>query len=176
MRRVAALDLATSTGWARRLPGGVDYGSLALCGPGQDDGTALARLYDLVDGWIRDDGIDLIYFEEAFVGGPKSQASARRLFKLAGVIDLLGVQRRVQVRQVRADDWRMAFIQRCRGGRRGRDGRSELKRAAMTRCRQIGWAPANDDEAEALGLLYFGLQHCGELPRDLGELSVPVVA
>jgi hypothetical protein len=69
------------------------------------------------------------------------------------------------------DKWRVPFIGRDydsevrkAASRAGKPPRDRLKAATAERCRQLGFLPRNYDEADAIGLLTYGMLSKGDQP------------
>ena len=80
---------------------------------------------------------------------------------LSGMVDCLGEEIGARViRAVNMATWRSHFIGRIQRGTK----RVELKDYAMQRCRQLGFRPQRDDEAEAIGILDYACSALGIQP------------
>lgn len=74
-------------------------------------------------------------------------------------------------REVNIASWRKHFI----GSQKRGTKRTTLKQLTMERCRQFGWTPRTDDEADALGILDYAL-HSRSItpPWRLAETLTPM--
>jgi hypothetical protein len=146
---VLALDLSTRVGWACGRAGGEpDYGVLVLPKGISGHGAIGAALFDALM-----DLHDVQHFERVIMEAPlppQSQTSAntaRIQFGLAFAVETWCYRRELEVREARPDDWRMAVLGRARFG-----GTEKAKAAAMAWCHAQGWAPSDDNAADALAL------------------------
>ena len=154
-----SLDLATSVGWARLRDGRVDYGTYRLPATGPDVGRFLAAYED----WLRVamlDGVDVCVFEAPFVSGKTSQDTARKLLCLAGLTELICHRAGIRCFETNIKTVTKHFVGRCP------PQRAEKKAATLRACRQRGWQPKNDDEADALAVLDYAV-HWLRLPVKL---------
>ena len=89
------------------------------------------------------------------------------------------------------ESWRPSYIGRIessaakaeasrakKAGDRKASARDTLKALTVARCRQLGLNPKNDDEADAIGILTYGILSSGEQPPWLTDevLRAPLVA
>lgn len=146
---VLAIDLATSTGWAFYRAGDdkPSYGLLRL--QGGDEGDVLNRYGRWLHGAIAVHRPSRIVFEAPFVQNVNAVA---RLFGLAAVTQFLAKNNDRTAYKVTPAEWRKHFL----GA--GNGGRADLKKAVMGGCELRGWAPADDNVADALGVLDFACQ------------------
>lgn len=98
----------------------------------------------------------------------KGKSSFDVIFRLLGLCFLVHVVAYMRgiydVRFVRAEDWRLHFL-----GSKVIPG-ERAKALACQRCRELGWAFKNADEAEALGLWDYG---CELVKPGTGHPAVP---
>ena len=146
---IVALDLATSTGWARWKSGAkVRHGTIKMPKTGPDVGRFLSEFdYRLAD--LLTVAPDIIVFEAPWIGPNTHQATARKLMSLAGHVEFICFRSDIPVREVNNATVRKHFCGK------GKASRNELKSLVMQACRARGWEPANDDEADALAVLDF---------------------
>lgn len=148
-----ALDIATRTGvaiWSEgqtaprlatvRLPGDVE----CVDRPMEALRSHLADLHRL-------EPITHLFFEAAILPGRTTPATVYKLCALAGMAEWFAHRIGAQCRRVEMQSWRRHFIGR------GTGRRDELKAAAIEAARARGWNPEDDNQADAAGVLDFGL-------------------
>lgn len=153
---VLALDLATQAGWARGFPGADPLcGTIRFASEGASHGAiAAGAITWLADYLAIPPKPDVIVYEatlpSAFKIGKTTAHTTRVLnglcFILEGVAHLRGVY---DIRFAKVDDVRRHFIEGipC--------ARGEQKAAVVSKCRSLGWAPQDDNAADALALWSF---------------------
>jgi Holliday junction resolvasome RuvABC endonuclease subunit len=159
-----ALDLATRLGWAfRSAERRVTHGSHKLPETAEDVGRFL-NAYDLyLNDLITFHGPTIVAYEAPWVGPDTHQNTARKLLCLAGHTEFVCRRRQIECREGNIPAVRKHFIGK------GNAKRDEAKRLTMEVCRRRGWSPKNDDEADALALLDYGM-HTLRLPGlDVGK-------
>lgn len=172
--KVLALDLSKrSTGWAcwngeseRPI-----YGHWRLGSEFTTDGAVFAKLHSEMNALFRVQRYDVIYFEEpihpAQLSGHTNAKTIRLAAGLAAHVESFAYAvccRRVEA--INVQTWRKDFIGRQsipKGGKRG-DARNLLKELTIERCRQLGFTPQRDDEADAIGILDYALGLNGIVP------------
>jgi hypothetical protein len=161
-----ALDIATDTGVAVWYPDS-DLGrpllSTIRC---PSDPEEVARPMEKLRVALADihtmDPITHLFFEAAILPNPVINEDGRavqrtniktvyKLCSLAGMTEWFAGRVGAQCRQVEQQKWRKHFIGR------GTGPTAELKRMAKEAARMRGWAPQNDHEADAAGVLDYGL-------------------
>lgn len=165
---ILALDLSKrSTGWAVWIEGSDTprFGHWQLGSEWTSDGQTYAKLHqNLID--LRSLArFDALYYEEplnpAVLQGHTNIDTLRVLTGLASHAESFGyaVGLRI-VKSVNISSWRGSFIGRQKRGTK----RQTLKDLTIERCRQFGWSPQRDDEADALGLLDYAISINGITP------------
>lgn len=161
---IVGLDLATVTGLAFWSTGMERPRSLRLQMPSGEEwnGRAFRKLYESL--WSvhqivgEDYPIHKIYFEQPInthmVKNTGAQA-IRRAVGWATVCEMFADVIGVPCLEVPISSWRQNFFKAGRG-----IPRAEAKRAAMARCRELGWYPEDDNCADALGILNYALTVC----------------
>ncbi len=164
MTELVTLDLATQVGWARLRGEEISYGSYLLPRTGDDIGRFLAPFHDWLKMFAAD--ADYVFFEAPYVsggggGGKKtSQDTARKLFGLAAMTEYV-----CHVLEVRCFEENIMEITKMFCGRCPRRS-PEKKALTILTCKQMGWDPKNNDEADALALLYVTIRKL-KLPLQL---------
>lgn len=151
--QILALDLATTTGWAL----GTVHDPAPLCGSIQIAAAdaSLGRLFSNWRDFLHDflsanPEIRIVVFEApmdpTLMHGKRRPGTARKLIGLCAVTEeLLYTLGRYDVREAQVSAVRCHFI--------GRNYRRAMAKALTTkRCRQLGWAPQDDNAADALAL------------------------
>lgn len=152
-----ALDLATKTGAASWCPGMAAPIFTTLRLPG--DVGEVARPMEVLRKHLRDwhalEPISHLYFEAAILPGKTNIQTVYKLCALAGMAEWFAHSIGAVCRQVEQQSWRKHFIGR------GTGPGAELKAAAMRSARMRGWDVQSDHEADALGVLDYGLACMG---------------
>ncbi len=161
MTTILTLDLSTHIGWAAWPSGhSVAYGTYDLPQTGPDIGRML-RAYD--DWWRHMAAVHKpthLCFEAPFVGGPRmNNVTIYKLINLAGHTEYAAQASGVRYFQVAIPKWRKHFFGKG-GGKR-----DEMKALAMRECTRRGWRPADDNQADALGMLDYAA-HCLKVKTD----------
>lgn len=125
---------------------------------------AFLRLHQNLMDLHRTEPIDSILYEEplnmAMLNRANNPAIPQALIGLASHVDSFAEAIGCKVRQTHQATWRRHFIGAMKRGTK----KVDLKRMAMIRCRELGFEPAKDDEAEALGVLDFEIYLAGITP------------
>lgn len=165
---ILTLDLATSTGWAQGEPGGkVVSGFIILGTAGATEAERYAALFRFLWTHLSAFKPREIVYEASLPPGAKqgftTRDTAAYLFGLAGVVECAAYMRGVySIRKANVQDVRGFFIGKrgfiYRGkpivGRRNSPS-AEAKFCTVERCRELGYSPANHDEADAIALHAF---------------------
>jgi Holliday junction resolvasome RuvABC endonuclease subunit len=155
---ILVLDLATTTGWAVWRPGqgsGPYHGLLRMPKGTIDLGYFVERFREQVADLIKVYQPELVAFELPFIGANISQDSARKLMGLATFCEWICYRLRIECVEVNNSTWRKHFLSglsRPKVGAKG-EQRQQLKDLSIQACRLRGWAPIQDDDADALGIL-----------------------
>ncbi len=168
--RVLALDLATRTGWAMG-PDPVTYGTWDFrhwVGVGQRLNMLRRKLDRTLDGRP----LYGVMFETPWISPKTHQDTARLLQSMGGVVEMFCDEHGLRCFEVVAPTWRKHFlgVGQLRVGRKG-SSTDQLKRMAVERCRMLGYAVRNPDEAEALGVLDYALGYL-----KLGDIGLPLMS
>lgn len=151
------LDLATVTGWAVWRPDGnhpgVQSGTERLPKTGDDVGRFLCAYADWLMPFVELERPGRVVFEAPWIGPQTSQDVARKLLGLACMTEAVCHWQGIPAWEVNNASVRKHFIGKGRGDRR------ELKRLTMAACRERGWQPEDDNEADALAVMDYAA-HC----------------
>lgn len=170
-----ALDLSlSSTGWASWAHGDAapSYGRWALADSMKWRGRGYVRLHKELKAIHDATPIDHLIFEEplshASVSGHTNIDTLQTLAGLAAHAESFAAAVKAVPRPVNVATWRRHFIGSMPRGTKSPD----LKAMTMKRCRELGFSPVSNDEADAIGLLDFALHQDGILPpwRDANVL------
>lgn len=108
--------------------------------------------------------IDEICFEEpltqASLSGQTNVATLQALAGLAAHAESFAAAVGASIRPVNIASWRRHFLGRIARGTKSVD----LKAMTGTRCRELGFKPACNDESDAFGILDYQLSVCGIIP------------
>lgn len=164
-RTFLAIDPGAHTGWAlwrndlRNPVFGTwkfDFGT-----DGQRFNSLQRKMHQLRTDWGGVDFIRLEFNRHVHMG----ERAIDLGYGWKHAIEMYAAAYRIPVRMVTTQQWRLDFIGRqedsiIRQAKRDAkaagekfDSRDKLKAATVARCRQLGWQPKNDNEADALGQL-----------------------
>jgi hypothetical protein len=107
--------------------------------------------------------ITAVWYEAPIMTKVDRLRTLQLLLGLANMTEWWCYKLGIPCRQAEMRDWRKHFLGRSTGGR------EELKKAAIEACHARGWAVDGDDQADAVGVLDYGLACVGaEVPwRDV---------
>lgn len=165
---ILALDLSKrSTGWALWPEGSVAprYGHFVLGSEYTSDGKTYCKLHQVLSDLRQVCRFEHIYFEEPLrpeqLQGHTNIDTLRVLTGLAAHTLSFGAAMGCRtVMAVNIASWRKDFI----GPQKRGTKRATLKDLTMERCHQLGFKPARDDEADALGVLDYACTLRGIIP------------
>lgn len=163
-----ALDQSpNATGWAMASPNDPRprFGVFTLPPWRDEEGPRLCAFEDWLSDHIRKNGVSHLFYEAPvdvpYIAGrpaPKSFDVTSKQNQQIGAIAMAAHRCNVPVAQVTANDWRRRFLGVTKPvGITGKAVRPELKRMALKACALRGWYVDDDNVAEALGILDFGL-------------------
>jgi len=154
--RILALDLASRTGWAVGDPADPTprSGSVRLASSGASLGAVYAGCRQwLVDFVAAEPDIRLIVFEAPMapqhMAGFTTAHIMRLLIGLCAIAEEFGHSRGYDVREAKVSDVREHFIGT------NRIKRKDAKPLTIENCRRLGWAPVDDNAADALALWHY---------------------
>lgn len=178
--RVLALDQASKTGWAL---GTVD-GGISSCGSvivrGEEVGDFLLDFEKWFGLFLSLNEVDLVVFETPILPAQTQIKTLRKLYGLAGLIEMEALRRRVEVRECFQQQWRAKFIGATRAPKeltKHSDRQKWIKERSLERCRALRYPVANHDEADAAGIWHFVAGHddlTPQLIKSKRPLAVPV--
>lgn len=160
--RALCLDLASRVGFAVGGPlcGVVAHGSVQLPKTGEDVGKFLAHFRQWLGQAIERYGPTEIMFEMPILPETTALATARKLYSLCGITELVALDYRIPIREANLSNIRMHFIGCARAPKEIRIKeirRRWLKDRTVAECRSRGFKVADDDEADALAVLSFAI-------------------
>lgn len=142
---ILAFDLATNTGVAYGRPG--ERPTMESINLGVSQGQRFAQAVLMTRRLCRSVKPDFIVVEAPMAaGGGGVAARAELAMGIRGCVIGMAFLESISVSQYAASTVRKHFIGH------GRMARKEAKRATLMRCKQLGWNPLNDDEADAAAL------------------------
>lgn len=161
-RGVLALDLATVTGWAWGVDHEAPRYGLWRLGDDPNLGRRCSCLANFIEDFCALQKPEMIVFEAPVA---KMQTSARSLIYLAGVVEMMGYEQGIPVREEPPQVSRKlilgrgSFFAKDAGGKtlRRANGKmiSETKNTVMAWAQSRGWTPETHDVADALCLLEY---------------------
>lgn len=161
---VLSLDLATNVGFAVYAPGaGIRSGTWRVAPPATGIGVFLHRFDEQLTERLRLFAPTYVIFEAPWVGPQTHQDTARKLLGLAGETERVCHREGLAERNVYEAN--NAAVRKHFCGK-GRGPRAEMKDRVIRACRERGWAPESDDEADALAVLDYAI-HWLRLPVSL---------
>lgn len=185
-----ALDLSkTSTGWAVWQEGWKKprYGHWVLGSEWTTRGGTFAKLHQCMSELYQVCPYEFLFIEEpispAQLQGGTTINTLRIASGLAAHAESFAHAMRVRrIQEVNVSSWRGDFIGRVdnnaakararqakKEGDKRASARDELKALTIERCRQLGFSPRKNDEADAIGILTYGLLISGITPPWLAE-------
>jgi hypothetical protein len=153
MARLLSLDLATKTGWAFGTTEAGDpvSGVLSLPKTGVELGPYLNDFAQWLNRLCIEHDVEQIVYEEPIMPmGSIRKDTLMKLYNLAGTAERVAHHRKVPVRSVDAGTWKKFFCGR------GGFGKSTKPYPPIIKCREYGWQPKDDNEADAIGLWFYG--------------------
>lgn len=129
-----------------------------------DPGVPLSRVEDFIFDQVLEHGVTHVFSEATYIGPTTSTETIFQLFTVAGAVATACIKakercgRSVYWRQFTPMEWRKEFIGSKPGHLAGKDEkRAWYKEQALERCWNRGWPVESEHEAEAAGLLNYGL-------------------
>lgn len=132
---------------------------------GKDEGDHLNRVSNWLDEQLANYRFEACFYEAVFIstiGGGKGGTDAiRAKIMLEGEILKFAARHKLKVFDVPLQSWRSRFLGATQAPPHYRQkpemARNWLKQRAIKACAERGWLTDSDDEAEALGILDYGL-------------------
>ena len=154
---ILSLDVASSSGWAYGGPGEVpQHGSFLLPSTGEDLGRYGVEFLQ----WLTAKLVELqpreVVFEAPILPRQTNLNTTRKLHGLALLVEVACALKGVPCSEIGNSEWRRQFLGPYYPPKACRD---ELKRAVIAACRNMGWNPRGDDDADALGILHVVSSH-----------------
>lgn len=184
--RLLGLDQSQeATGWS---VGGLDdappkSGVFRSAPWGKKEGAGILRFGNWLIGTIEKYHITAVCYEEPYIpkvtvdkfgkkrGNTDIDALKPMIF-LEGEINRVCAKMGVPVKVVAISQWRSRFLGTTKAspGLTGKDARADLKAKAVAACAELGWYVESHDEAEARGIMVYGL---GDLSPDYAHKTDP---
>lgn len=141
---IVAFDLATQTGVAIGRPS--ETPRLFTEKLGSPQGKRFAQAMIMARRILREVQPDLVVVEAPIVGAGGKQTNPESSMGIRACVLGMCYIENVPVKQLAVQTVRKHFV--GHGGLK----RADAKLATLRRCKQLGWAPKNDDEADAAAL------------------------
>jgi len=154
------LDIATATGIALWRDGTAAPSLMTVQLPSDpgEVGRPAERLRRTLADLHAVEPITHLFFEASILPGKTTAQTVYKLCALAGMAEWFAYRIEAACRQVEQQSWRKHFIGR------GTGKSAELKAMGIRACQLRGWEPRNDHEADAAGVLDYGLACFGISP------------
>lgn len=151
------LDPATKCGWAAWSPGleKPAIGSFALPSIEDDLGAVGFRVHVELNGLLAMLGFERVFYEAPI--GPQKQSNTnlftiQKALAISSHIESFCYAKKIRCRQVPMGSWRRYFV-----GKGAGEKSATFKAWASDRCRELGWTTRTHDEADACGVLAYGI-------------------
>lgn len=153
--RILAIDVGTvNMGWALGRPG--DRPLHGVFNPARTKKN-LGLLGADVRAWLQHTKVAYaptsIVYEQPIYVPDNNPWTMRKIGGIGLVIELFGYDNDIPVEEMPAPTVRRHFLSPHKVPRKTK----EIKEAVIARCRQLGWQPQMDDDADALALLDYTL-------------------
>ena len=128
------------------------------------EGRQYLRLFDALCKLVERESITAIGYEQTFIPPIRGQRftshpeSYQQQFRLSGVIMMAAARFDIEVYEIIIADWRVHFIGTSTAPKfiKGKDARRQwLKDQVVLECQRRGHDVLDDNEADALGMLYY---------------------
>jgi hypothetical protein len=131
-------------------------GSFKLPTIDEDLGAVGYRVHVELDGLLKTFGFERVFYEmpippSRMLGNTQLHVTAK-VFTIAGHIESFCYAKRLRCRQVGQSSWRRTFV-----GKGAGEKTKTFKDWSMRRCRELGWNVRSHDEADACGILDYGI-------------------
>lgn len=148
MRSLVSLDLSSSTGWAAGRPDGCPRFGTQRFPTGSDLGRTLDEFDLWLTAFLQVEAPAALAFEAPILtSGKTSLATARMLYSLAGLTELLCRRAQVRCFEVNLMTARKFFV-----------GSGHAKKEdVIAAARRHGWSVKDDNQADALGVWAFAV-------------------
>ncbi len=158
------LDQApNNTGWAASSDADnakVSWGTIRMSDYGDDDQRMIRDFeFDML-GLIDRFKPQWVFFEQIVIKIPINTPVLYSQFTLVGLIQTICMQKNIPCEMVLIGEWRKRFLGRANKPKStppSTKGRDWLKEAAEIECARRGHLVSNDHEAEAIGILDYGM-------------------
>lgn len=151
--KLLALDLGTKTGWALKTEKPKPkYGTLDLAKNHHFDGCGVQYLQ--FAKWLHDQlPLDLIVFEQVMAHHPGAVHAQHKYGGLLATVQTFGDQFGVMYTGLGVTTIKKFWLGRGTKTKKGAAGKKEM----IAECRNRGFNPKTDDEADAIAILHLGL-------------------
>ncbi len=153
MKAVLALDLATVSGWAvRRADGRVESGREDFgLRRGESSGARWRKCKTFLQSLYDATAFEAVHFEDCVILGGAGQTQTARVYGgFVAVVEMFCEHRAIPYTMHRIGAWKKRFT-----------GNGAAKKDdVIAVCRQLGFKPIDNNEADALGILHVALDAC----------------
>lgn len=169
-----ALDQSpAATGWAVGRPNGTkaEFGTYRLPPWKDEEGARLAAFVSWLSKLVTDYRVTHIYYESPFLPSHSNANAIKPQLFLIGVVNLVAAQHSLNIAEVPIDAWRKWAFGYCRLPMfKGDAARKEWKRMAKVMCLKRNHRVEDDNAAEALLILDYGLSDADRGHRRQSEV------
>lgn len=154
---ILSLDVASKTGWAYGFAGEApQHGVFELPSTGDNLGRYGVTFLQWLTSKLRELRPREVVFEAPILPKITNLNTTRKLHGLALMVEAACELEAVPCSEIGNSEWRRQFLGPYYPPKPCRD---ELKRAVIAACRNMGWNPRGDDDADALGILHVVSSH-----------------
>jgi Holliday junction resolvasome RuvABC endonuclease subunit len=148
--RLLAIDIGTrNLGWAVMAPG--EQPSSGVYHPpvvGRDLGWLLIDIRSWMVPLLKNNGITTISYEGPILNPSNNMMTIRKVFAIGGQLEVIASDADLPIEEELPGKVRKHFL----APHKVPTHTKEIKEAVVARCRQLGWRPEMDDDADALAL------------------------
>ena len=158
---VLGIDQSSNFGWAVGYRGMAKpvWGVEKLPKPAGREGVTFIHMSDLLNKIITEHDVERVFFEQTFL--PNNDQLGIRYQQIGLMTHIQSVCERAGVRSMQANirDWRKRFIGKTKSPPhlKGHHSRQWWKDQSVKSCFERGWVTDDDNAADALGIMDFGL-------------------
>lgn len=159
--KVLGLDQSSNMGWGVGTPDAPPVFGLIHIPTDRGDTFMVQTARNVTTRLFDEHEPDAIYFEELII--PKNSYNIRSrivMFMITAIIELVAADAGIPTYSVSSDKWRRRLLgvaQAPRHIRKSEERRAWLKDRAIAECAKRGWYTSDDNVAEALGIMDYGL-------------------
>ena len=157
--KILSMDIASVSGWAcglvHEVPRSGSHDARAKDG---DTGDLFLSFGTFAQDIVKAERPGLIAFEEpippSFLGKNTNPRTTAILYGLPAILELVAKRYGIPIRQINISRIRKHFVPEMKLEKKlkGDAKKREISRHVIAKCRELGWAPASGDEADALAV------------------------